>query len=237
MVYWSIHKLNNWQPLRKRERLFSLPRSRHRRYRLWLACIVPVLIAFAGASTGAQTLRADLLDAQHIQRQQQQQQFLESRLPSADVTPLVPDIPATDRSRYPVETPCFPINEVMLTGDSAARFSWALDAALAPGNAPGHLPSPIGQCLGAQGIELLASQVQNSIMAAGYITSRVMVEPQNIGAGHLVLSLIPGRVHEIRFTNASDNADRRQDADNSDCLWSAFCCVSLSSAEIAADPG
>jgi filamentous hemagglutinin len=100
MVYWSIHKLNNWQPLRKRERLFSLPRSRHRRYRLRLACIVPVLIAFAGASTGAQTLRADLLDAQHIQRQQQQQQFLESRLPSADVTPLVPDIPATDRSRY-----------------------------------------------------------------------------------------------------------------------------------------
>ncbi|AFK63986.1 hemolysin activation/secretion protein [Advenella kashmirensis WT001] len=177
-----------------------------------LACIVPVLIAFAGASTGAQTLRADLLDAQHIQRQQQQQQFLESRLPSADVTPLVPDIPATDRSRYPVETPCFPINEVMLTGDSAARFAWALDAALAPGNAPGHLPSPIGQCLGAQGIELLASQVQNSIMAAGYITSRVMVEPQNIGAGQLVLSLIPGRVHEIRFTDASDTRARRWNA-------------------------
>ena len=204
MVYWSIHKLNNWQPLRKRERLFSSPRLRHRRNRLRLACIVPVLSAFAGANTGAQTLRADLLDAQHIQRQQQQQQFLESRLPSADVTPLVPDIPATDRTRYPTETPCFPINEVTLTGDSATRFAWALDVALAPGNTAGHLPSPIGQCLGAQGIELLASQVQNTIMAAGYITSRVMVEPQNIGGAHLALSLIPGRVHEIRFTDASD---------------------------------
>jgi hemolysin activation/secretion protein len=158
MVYWSIHKLNNWQPLRKRERLFSSPRLRHRRYRLRLACIVPVLSTFAGANTGAQTLRADLLDAQHIQRQQQQQQFLESRLPSADVTALVPDIPATDRTLYPTETPCFPINEVTLTGDSAMRFAWALDAALTPGNTAGNLPSPIGQCLGAHGIEWLATR-------------------------------------------------------------------------------
>ncbi|WP_242612267.1 POTRA domain-containing protein [Advenella incenata] len=164
---------------------------------------MPMLSVLAAANISAQTLRADLLDAQHIQRQQQQQQSLKSRLPSADVTPFIPTISPIDRTHYPAETPCFPITHVTLNGDSATRFAWALDAALAPRNTTGHLPSPIGQCLGAQGIELLASQVQNSIMAAGYITSRVMVEPQNIGAGHLALSLIPGRVHEIRFSGAA----------------------------------
>ncbi|HLU02580.1 MAG TPA: ShlB/FhaC/HecB family hemolysin secretion/activation protein [Advenella sp.] len=173
---------------------------------------MPVLSVFAVANTGAQTLRADLLDAQHIQRQQQQQQFLESRVPSADVAPLVSDVPTTDRGRYPAEKPCFTINEVTLTGDSAERFAWALDAALAPGNAAGRLPSPIGQCLGAQGIAQLAGQIQNSIMAAGYVTSRVMVGSQNIGNGHLTLSLIPGRIHDIRFTSASDTRARRWNA-------------------------
>ncbi|MGX9935637.1 ShlB/FhaC/HecB family hemolysin secretion/activation protein [Advenella kashmirensis] len=160
----------------------------------------------------AQTLRADILDAQHIQRQQQQQQSLKSRLPSADVTPFIPTISAPDRTHYPAETPCFPITNVTLTGDSAKRFAWALDAALAPGNTTGRLPSPIGQCLGAQGIALLADQVQNRIMAAGYVTSRVMVSSQNIGSGRLTLSLIPGRVHKIRFTDASDSRARRWNA-------------------------
>ncbi len=173
---------------------------------------MPMLSVLAAANISAQTLRADILDAQHIQRQQQQQQSLKSRLPSADVTPFIPTISPIDRTHYPAETPCFPITHVTLNGDSAERFAWALDAALAPGHTTGRLPSPIGQCLGAQGIALLADQVQNNIMAAGYVTSRVMVGSQNIGSGRLTLSLIPGRVHKIRFTDASDSRARRWNA-------------------------
>ncbi|AHG65588.1 ShlB/FhaC/HecB family hemolysin secretion/activation protein [Advenella mimigardefordensis] len=175
-----------------------------------------MLILFSGLGGGtaqAQTLRDNRLDAQHIQRQQQQQQqFLQSRLPSAEVTPPVSDVPVADRTRYPAETPCFPISSVTLAGDSAGRFAWALDEILARGSATDQLPSPIGQCLGAQGIELLANHVQNRIMAAGYITSRVMVPPQNIGSGQLVLSLLPGRVQGIRFSDTSDIRAHRWNA-------------------------
>jgi len=130
MVYWSILRLHNWQPPGKRERPFSSLRTRHRHYRLRLVCIMPMLSVLAAANISAQTLRADLLDAQHIQRQQQQQQSLKSRLPSADVTPFIPTISPIDRTHYPAETPCFPITHVTLNGDSAERFAWALDAAL-----------------------------------------------------------------------------------------------------------
>ena len=216
MVYCSVQQFQTWQPLSKRKGFYSSPRSRQRRYRhdrLWLGCMLILFSGLGGANSQAQTPRENRLDAQHIQRQeQQQQQFLQNRLPSAEVTPLGPDLPLADRTRYPAETPCFPISSITLTGDSAGRFAWALNDVLARGSATDQLPSPIGQCLGAQGIELLANHVQNRIMAAGYVTSRVMVQPQNVGSGQLVLSLLPGRVQGIRFSDTSDIRAHRWNA-------------------------
>jgi hemolysin activation/secretion protein len=115
MVHWSSQTVKYWLSLNRRSRYFS-KRLQNRQVRLLhFIFTVNVFACISAPNIGAQTLRADLLDAQHIQRQQQQQQFLESRLPSADITPLVPDIPATDRTRYPAEAPCYPITDVTLS--------------------------------------------------------------------------------------------------------------------------
>jgi len=45
--------------------------------------------------------------------------------------------------------------------------------------------------------------VQNAIVARGYVTTRVLAAPQDIKEGQLTLTLIPGRIHSIRFTDDS----------------------------------
>lgn len=188
------------------------PRQCCRSSRRLVVSILLVLSCFSTNAIGAQALRPDVLEAQHLQRQQQQQQFLQSQQSSPDNRPLNPITTSADRTRYPAETPCFPITTVELTGESAERFAWALNSILAPQKKTVHLPSPIGQCLGVQGIGLLVDHVQNAIMAAGYTTTRVLVGPQNIARSHLQLSVIPGQVNEIRFTDSSDSRARRWNA-------------------------
>ena len=49
-----------------------------------------------------------------------------------------------------------------------------------------------GECLGVQGINQLATEVQNAIIAKGFITSRVLIPSQDIASGHLTLQIVPG---------------------------------------------
>jgi hemolysin activation/secretion protein len=46
--------------------------------------------------------------------------------------------------------------------------------------------------------------VQNAIIAKGYVTTRVMAAPQDLNSGELVLSVIPGKVRNIRWAEGSD---------------------------------
>lgn len=91
------------------------------------------------------------------------------------------------------ETPCFPIQAVTLTGEEADRFQFALEQALA------HSGFTPGRCLGAQGINHLMSLVQNAVIARGYTTTRILAAPQDLKRGQLELTVIPGRIHSIRF--------------------------------------
>jgi hemolysin activation/secretion protein len=95
------------------------------------------------------------------------------------------------------ETPCFRIERIHLKGAAAEQFEWALNAAAA-NNDP-----PLGRCLGANGINLVMKRIQNAIIERGYITSRVLAEPQDIKSGTLELTVIPGRVRAIRLTPES----------------------------------
>lgn len=47
-----------------------------------------------------------------------------------------------------------------------------------------------GQCLGAQGVNLLMSALQNRLIDHGYVTARVMAPPQNLKTGTLHITLI-----------------------------------------------
>ena len=95
------------------------------------------------------------------------------------------------------ESPCFPIREITLKSP-AETFDWALLAAELPGEDVG------GRCLGSQGINIVMARIQNAIVARGFVTTRVLAEPQDLRSGRLVLTVIPGRIHSIRFADGSD---------------------------------
>jgi hemolysin activation/secretion protein len=99
------------------------------------------------------------------------------------------------------ETPCFSIGEIQISGADSAQFSWLLE----------HLSgrdqndSPLRKCLGAQGINVLLKRAQDALIAAGYVTSRVLAQPQDISQGTLVLNVIAGRIRDIRYAGSSQN--------------------------------
>ena len=63
--------------------------------------------------------------------------------------------------------------------------------------------SPIGLCLGAQGIETVVARVQKAIVDRGYVTTRVLAGRQDLSSGTLTLTLIPGGISAVRFAPES----------------------------------
>ncbi|EWS77149.1 membrane protein [Xylella taiwanensis] len=157
------------------------------RYVRW--CLLPLGAALLLQSAYAQVAPPD----QELLRQQERERALREQLERP------PDTRLQEASGQPPsllpreETPCFPIQRIRLEGDSAARFQWALAAANPP-----HDPA-IGHCLGATGINLVISRVQNAIIARGYVTTRVLAAPQDLKSGELRLTIIPGTLGQIRF--------------------------------------
>ncbi len=126
---------------------------------------------------------------------QQQEQSPDVRLQSA---PSVAEL-----NRLPQdESPCFPIEHILLEGDAAEKFQWALAAANQTEDGVDDVA--IGSCLGTHGINLVMRRVQNAIVNRGYVTARVLAEPQDLALGTLKLTLIPGRIRSIRFAPGTE---------------------------------
>ncbi|MGJ0190843.1 ShlB/FhaC/HecB family hemolysin secretion/activation protein [Pantoea sp. RRHST58] len=152
---------------------------------LLLISTCPLLAATAGSDlreVGQVIDTREQLRQQARERELQQQNAPQASewLPRPDR--LLPDYPASER-------PCFTINRLVLTGESASQFQWALDAAA----------DAMGRCLGGQGIVLAINKVQNVILARGYVTTRVMAQEQDLTTGVLTLTLQPGRIDRIAF--------------------------------------
>ena len=109
------------------------------------------------------------------------------------------------------EAQCFPINQLVLTDYQAeensstsslkliqpSRFSWALSAVYSERDFA--LPA----CIGSEGINVLLRRIQNRLIDLGYVTTRVVVEPQDLRSGMLVLTVIPGKVGRIQLQDQS----------------------------------
>lgn len=121
--------------------------------------------------------------------QQQQQKDSRVRLqPAPDVSaPLIED-----------EAPCFVIDEFVLVGEQAGKFNFALQAVLE------QHTGLIGRCLGVNGVNAVIKQVQNQIIKAGYVTTRVLIQPQDMTGGRLQLTVIPGIVSNIQFSDSTE---------------------------------
>jgi hemolysin activation/secretion protein len=116
---------------------------------------------------------------------------------------LQPFPPPTDHFRLPTkESPCFTIKRILLVGDMAKKFQWALASANRADD--GKKDPATNRCLGARGINLVMRRIQNAIVKRGYVTTRVLAKPQNLNNGILELILIPGRIHNIRFASKVD---------------------------------
>ena len=91
------------------------------------------------------------------------------------------------------EQPCFPIAQIRLDGEEAERFHWALRE----GDPADDRAT--GRCLGSAGINVVMARIQNAIIARGFVTTRILARPQDLKTGTLVLTVVPGRIRDIRY--------------------------------------
>lgn len=130
-----------------------------------------------------------------IRLQQQRQQALEQEIePKAPDVRLSPPSSGFSKIDFPAEHPCFPVAHVTLQGQQALPH-WLPLGRIAD-QAKGH-------CLGAKGINLLMSTLQNRLVDHGYVTTRVLAPAQNLNSGTLKLRIVPGVVREVKKTPES----------------------------------
>jgi hemolysin activation/secretion protein len=171
----------------------------------------------------AQSIPPDVAKRQ-LQRERQLNEYLEQKRrnqePEVRVDPKQFTLPSTEIPAK--ESPCFIIDNIDLSGEGADKFTWALDKVLFPvstdeevataesstveNNTAEDILPLLGRCYGAQGINIIMRRIQNEIIQRGFITTRVVAGPQQLSTGRLTLTLIPGRIAAIRFSDAKHPA-------------------------------
>lgn len=139
------------------------------------------------------------LETRHKQQKKRRLDDLQKQQERSTNIMLQPELDALDlKTVKTVEKPCFVIQVMTLEGASYTKFEFALESLLE------DEPDQLGQCLGVNGINNIINKIQNRIIQKGYVTTRVMVEPQNLENGELKLTVIPGEVKEISVAGGSD---------------------------------
>lgn len=115
------------------------------------------------------------------------------------------------------ESPCFKIDRITLTSlkkDEAPQFDWLLGYANFIDSrkseftvkTPDNIDAPEGKCLGANGINIVITRMQNALIKRGYTTSRILAQPQDLKNGELKLHLILGRIKDIHYSSNAKSA-------------------------------
>ncbi|MDR0219237.1 MAG: ShlB/FhaC/HecB family hemolysin secretion/activation protein [Enterobacteriaceae bacterium] len=157
----------------------------------------PILLtALTGWSLGAlPPVYADDQAFIHQQQQQQaQEQWLEAHPPRVNLSEESPATPAAPLI-FPPESPCFTIQTVTVENTNALP-GWARVQQLAD--------KAIGHCLGAKGIGVLMGQIQNRLIAHGWVTTRVVAPEQDLSQGELKLTVVPGKVRHLKYAEGAD---------------------------------
>lgn len=145
-------------------------------------------------------------------RQQERERALREQQERGADARLQPPAPE-QAARLPAdEAPCRRIERLVLDGELSERFQWLLGAAA---GAAGD-DSPLGRCLGTEGINTVMARLQQAAIAAGYVTTRVLAAPQDLSRGTLTLTLVPGRIAAIRLADTDAGVEARTS------LWNAF---------------
>lgn len=143
-----------------------------------------------------------------LRREEDRARELQQQMrPRSDVLQSRP-APAVSTA-LPIESPCFVVDEIKLTGPDATRFSW-LSATTKP---------YLDHCVGVAGLRQIAAALDAKLIELGYVTTRVSLPQQNLKDGVLTFRLHAGRVADVKMTKA--DADKSAD-DAWGTWWNAF---------------
>lgn len=149
---------------------------------LWL---LPLAASGLPVISHGQDLSTPGAAAHEQQSQIQRQQALQQELaPDATDVRLLNTAPRSIAISYPAESPCFTVEQLTLSGE---QYFPDIDF-------QAYRDSTAGQCLGTANINLLMSTLQNHLIDAGLVTSRVLAPAQDLTSGQLILQLLPGIV-------------------------------------------
>ncbi len=161
-----------------------------------------VWMPVAQAQTLTPEQRAEQQAKQELIRQEERaRQLLEQQQTRPDVRLPRPVLPMDVGQLPPDELPCFLIRHIELVGEEAQRF--IKDLAAAHRAPDGAADVATGRCLGARGVNAVMARVQNAIVARGFVTTRVLAAPQDLKNGTLQLTVVPGRIRQIRFAEGT----------------------------------
>ena len=186
--------------------LYFIPCRQACRYALWFWFSAALLSVCAWA----QPVNVNPDEVSELQRrvQEERNQDLRKRLePSIDVRKSV-DNPASSAKISDSEKPCFVLHTMALrmpaakdapknsATEAADRFGWILRAI--DNSAPSGPPdAATGRCIGLEGLSLLSKRAQDALLDAGFVTTRALIEPQNLASGKLIITVVPGTLRSI----------------------------------------
>ncbi|MBB5413488.1 hemolysin activation/secretion protein [Paraburkholderia sp. HC6.4b] len=177
-------------------------------YAKWLAALP--LTALATLASNAQT-PPDVAARTNAEQQQQVEQRRDAQQRAATIAAPVVLSAAPVAGEWPVlpvETPCFRIDSFTVeVPNTLPEVDRVKGASALPMDQFAFLHDWLqhyeGQCIGKQGLDLLAKGLQGVILSHGYITTRVLLPAQDLSKGTLKLALIPGVIRNLKFADAN----------------------------------
>jgi hemolysin activation/secretion protein len=95
------------------------------------------------------------------------------------------------RIDLPVETPCFDVRVIRLRGEHSNAFAFVQK----------YLDRYAGRCIGGEGVNLIVRRAGELAIDRGYVTSRIGLGAQDLSSGELVLTLVPGVIRDVRYSD------------------------------------
>jgi len=146
-----------------------------------------------GALTAAPSTHAQVRDeAQRLLQEKQDRERIEALTrPALAVSPPQTAVTDTnqDTAAIPEDEPAFAIQHIALQGDSLLTET-ECQAIFAPF---------AGLKMGPRRIDLLLRRINAAYLERGYATTRAYLAPQNLAAGALQITVVPGAVEAVRL--------------------------------------
>lgn len=80
---------------------------------------------------------------------------------------------------FPVETPCFTLREIQVSGARGRALAWI----------PGRLAQFKGRCAGPRGLDYILKSLERDLLARGLITTRAGLPQQDLSKGVLAVQM------------------------------------------------